>query len=130
MSAIKDVAQIPDIFAALLANKIRLVKLDVGKLLIPKHWGWRFVAFDLRMPVSCAPKKEEVTNKNNRMDSWWSIMLRSIDFLQVRCVFGLKNSFSNAALVMFDTHKIYERWRQRKVGAGVDERNYRQDKGT
>jgi hypothetical protein len=29
---------------------IGFVKTDVEKLLKPKRWGWRFVAFDLRFP--------------------------------------------------------------------------------
>jgi hypothetical protein len=35
-------------FSGLSARNV--VKLDVEKLLEPKEWGWRFVAFDLRMP--------------------------------------------------------------------------------
>jgi hypothetical protein len=60
------------------------VKIDVRKLLMPKKWGWRFVAFDLRM-------------ENGQL-----------------CEYYL--TFEKLARVMWDTHRIYEKWRQAGVG--------------
>jgi len=41
---------VPRIARILLDNGLSIVKLDTRKMLNPKEWGWRFVAFDLRMP--------------------------------------------------------------------------------
>jgi hypothetical protein len=49
-TVIKDFRDVPAIFNELLASGIRLVKVDTGKLFDPKEWGWRIIAFDLRMP--------------------------------------------------------------------------------
>jgi hypothetical protein len=47
---IDDIRDVPAIFDELLASGIQLVKVDTGKLFSPKEWGWRIIAFDLRMP--------------------------------------------------------------------------------
>jgi GNAT superfamily N-acetyltransferase len=49
-TVIDDIRDIPAIFDVLLESGIRLVKVDTGKLFEPKEWGWRIIAFDLRMP--------------------------------------------------------------------------------
>jgi hypothetical protein len=84
MTAVRDVGEIAEIVGLLVEARIRLVKIDVAKLLRPKKWGWRFVAFDLRM-------------ENGQI-----------------CEYYL--TFDTLARVMFDTHRIYERWRQASVG--------------
>ena len=49
-TVIDDFRAVPAIFDELLADGISLVKIDTGKLFRPKEWGWRIIAFDLRMP--------------------------------------------------------------------------------
>jgi len=49
-TVIDDIRDVPAIFDELLASGISLVKVDTGKLFSPKEWGWRIIAFDLRMP--------------------------------------------------------------------------------
>ena len=49
-TVIPDFRDVPAIFSELLAEGIELVKIDTGKLFRPKEWGWRIIAFDLRMP--------------------------------------------------------------------------------
>ena len=49
-TVIDDIRDVPAIFDELLATGISLVKVDTGKLFEPKEWGWRIIAFDLRMP--------------------------------------------------------------------------------
>ena len=49
-TVIDDIRDVPAIFDELLASGISLVKVDTGKLFEPKEWGWRIIAFDLRMP--------------------------------------------------------------------------------
>lgn len=49
-TVIEDFRDVPAIFDELLASGISLVKVDTGKLFEPKEWGWRIIAFDLRMP--------------------------------------------------------------------------------
>lgn len=49
-TVIDDIRDVPSIFDELLTSGIRLVKVDTGKLFEPKEWGWRIIAFDLRMP--------------------------------------------------------------------------------
>ena len=49
-TVIDDIRDVPAIFDELLASDIKLVKIDTGKLFDPKEWGWRIIAFDLRMP--------------------------------------------------------------------------------
>lgn len=49
-TVIDDIRDVPAIFDELLATGISLVKIDTGKLFEPKEWGWRIIAFDLRMP--------------------------------------------------------------------------------
>ena len=49
-TVIEDFRDVPAIFNELLASGISLVKVDTGKLFDPKEWGWRIIAFDLRMP--------------------------------------------------------------------------------
>jgi hypothetical protein len=49
-TVIDDIRDVPAIFDELLASGIQLVKVDTGKLFSPKEWGWRIIAFDLRMP--------------------------------------------------------------------------------
>jgi hypothetical protein len=49
-TVIDDIRDVPAIFDELLASGIKLVKVDTGKLFSPKEWGWRIIAFDLRMP--------------------------------------------------------------------------------
>ncbi len=84
MTAIRDPGDVGTILGMLLEARIRLVKIDVRKLLRPKKWGWRFVAFDLRM-------------ENGQI-----------------CEYYL--TFEKLARVMWDTHRIYERWRQAGIG--------------
>ena len=49
-TVIDDFRDVPSIFDELLAEGIDLVKIDTNKLFEPKEWGWRIIAFDLRMP--------------------------------------------------------------------------------
>lgn len=49
-TVIEDFRDVPAIFDELLASGISLVKVDTAKLFDPKEWGWRIIAFDLRMP--------------------------------------------------------------------------------
>ena len=49
-TVIEDFRDVPAIFDELLAEGISLVKIDTQKLFKPKEWGWRIIAFDLRMP--------------------------------------------------------------------------------
>lgn len=50
MTAITEIGQVADILNILLEAHIAVVKIDLKKLLYPKSFGWRFIAFDLRMP--------------------------------------------------------------------------------
>lgn len=86
MTAIKDVGQIGDIMGLLVRAHIKLVKIDVRKLVVPKKWGWRFIAADIRMP-------------NGQICEYYI-------------------TFEKLARVMWDTHRIYERWRQAKLEDG------------
>lgn len=47
INALDDVA---GAFELLRKRGVELVKIDTDKMLKPKEWGWRFAAFDLRMP--------------------------------------------------------------------------------
>lgn len=49
-TVIDDFRKVPGIFNKLLDAGISLVKIDTNKLFEPKEWGWRIIAFDLRMP--------------------------------------------------------------------------------
>lgn len=49
-TVVDDFRDVPAIFDELLADGIGLVKIDTNKLFQPKEWGWRIIAFDLRMP--------------------------------------------------------------------------------
>jgi N12 class adenine-specific DNA methylase len=45
-----DFKQAPRIMAVLLQKGAKVIKLDTTKMISPKAWGWRFVAWDLQMP--------------------------------------------------------------------------------
>ena len=49
-TVIDDFRDVPAIFDELLKEGISLVKIDTNKLFEPKEWGWRIIAFDMRMP--------------------------------------------------------------------------------
>ena len=49
-TVIDDFRDVPAIFNELLNEGISLVKIDTNKLFEPKEWGWRIIAFDMRMP--------------------------------------------------------------------------------
>lgn len=49
-TVIDDFRDVPAIFNELLDQGIQLVKIDTNKLFNPKEWGWRIIAFDMRMP--------------------------------------------------------------------------------
>ncbi|MBP7501148.1 MAG: hypothetical protein KA784_00010 [Aquabacterium sp.] len=49
-TVLKSVTQLPAVIKMLEDAGIEIVKRDVDKLLTPLDWGWRIVAFDLRMP--------------------------------------------------------------------------------
>ena len=49
-TVINDFRDVPSIFQRLLDTGTQLVKIDTNKLLEPQQWGWRIIAFDLRMP--------------------------------------------------------------------------------
>jgi len=49
-TVVDDFRNVPAIFDELLADGVGLVKIDTNKLFAPKEWGWRIIAFDLRMP--------------------------------------------------------------------------------
>jgi hypothetical protein len=53
-SVVQNITDIPKIFKKLVETGIQLVKIDTEKLFNPKDgdkgWGWRIIAFDLRMP--------------------------------------------------------------------------------
>lgn len=49
-TVIDDFRDVPNIFNELLKEGVGLVKIDTNKLFAPKEWGWRIIAFDLRMP--------------------------------------------------------------------------------
>jgi hypothetical protein len=42
--------QLPVITETLRRHGVEIIKFDTKKMFKPKAWGWRFVAFDLRMP--------------------------------------------------------------------------------
>lgn len=44
------IEDVPGIFDLILKRGIEIVKIDTGKLFSPGEWGWRIIAFDLRMP--------------------------------------------------------------------------------
>lgn len=49
-TVIDDFRDVPGIFNELLKSGVGLVKIDTNKLFEPGQWGWRIIAFDLRMP--------------------------------------------------------------------------------
>lgn len=49
-TVISSLDQLPGIFDMALASGVSVVKVDTGKMFDPNEWGWRMVAFDLRMP--------------------------------------------------------------------------------
>ncbi|MBX3152173.1 hypothetical protein KF728_18590 [Candidatus Obscuribacterales bacterium] len=49
-TVLMDLSVLPKIAQAIKASGFEVVKLDTAKLLKPGMWGWRIVAFDLRMP--------------------------------------------------------------------------------
>lgn len=71
-TVLKDIMVLPEIAKRLKASGFEIVKIDTDKLLDPGEWGWRIVAFDLRMlnkqlveyylPVQ---ELEEAKNKGN-----------------------------------------------------------------
>ena len=48
-TVISDFRDVTRIFKIMLDMDIGLVKIDTSKLFKPKDWGWRIIAFDLRM---------------------------------------------------------------------------------
>ena len=48
-TVISDFRDVTRIFEIMLDMDIGLVKIDTSKLFKPKDWGWRIIAFDLRM---------------------------------------------------------------------------------
>jgi hypothetical protein len=48
-TVISDFRDVTRIFKIMLGMDIGLVKIDTSKLFSPKSWGWRIIAFDLRM---------------------------------------------------------------------------------
>ena len=48
-TVISDFRDVTRIFKIMLDMDIGLVKIDTSKLFNPKDWGWRIIAFDLRM---------------------------------------------------------------------------------
>lgn len=49
-TVISRLDQVPQAFEVLMRSGVKVVKIDTPKLFEPKEWGWRIVAFDLRMP--------------------------------------------------------------------------------
>lgn len=49
-TVINSVADVEHIFAKLKELGATMVKVDMNKLQDPKEWGWRIIAFDMRMP--------------------------------------------------------------------------------
>ena len=47
---LEDFRDIPSMVKDLRRQGIDLVKVDTDKMFSPKEWGWRMIAFDLRMP--------------------------------------------------------------------------------
>ena len=47
---LQSITQLPGIVRMLEESGVQIIKRDVDKLLEPQEWGWRIVAFDLRMP--------------------------------------------------------------------------------
>lgn len=84
MTAVTDIGQVADCMAMMVKKEgLKLVKVDTAKLVRPGKWGWRFVAFDLRMP-------------NGQIVEYYV-------------------TFRRMAAVMWDTHRMYERWRQSEL---------------
>ena len=51
-AVVDNIEQIPDVFHKILRQGIELIKIDTQKFLNPKGFGWRIIAFDLRMPYN------------------------------------------------------------------------------
>lgn len=49
-TVISNLNQVEPAFDMLAKQGVSIVKIDTGKLFEPKEWGWRIIAFDLRMP--------------------------------------------------------------------------------
>lgn len=47
---LEDFRDIPSMVKELRRQGVDLVKVDTDKMFSPKEWGWRMIAFDLRMP--------------------------------------------------------------------------------
>lgn len=48
--SMQNFEQLPEITRILAENGVTVVKFDTKKMFHPKAWGWRFVAYDMRMP--------------------------------------------------------------------------------
>lgn len=51
-AVVKHFNQLPGVFQKIVNQGIQLVKMDTEKFLSPKGFGWRIIAFDLRMPYN------------------------------------------------------------------------------
>lgn len=78
---------ITTIFDVLLGSGVTIVKADTDKMFTPKEWGWRFVAFDLRMP-------------NGHLVEFYA-PLRELDSKEVKG----------------PNHDLFEKWRERDMDA-------------
>jgi hypothetical protein len=88
----------------------RVVKLDLQKLLTPKEWGWRFLAFDFRMPNG-------------------QLVENYIVFADME--HAKKNPDPQAQVcVGMGNHEIFERWRVKDVTklSAAEKEEYSKDK--
>ena len=103
-TVIPDFRDVPAIFDELLAEGIGLVKIDTNKLFQPGEWGWRIIAFDLRMPNGqlvewYLPLKELEAEKKARghliFEEWRNKTQEEMNAKQVDFMKALDTSWTN-----------------------------------
>ena len=103
-TVIPDFRDVPAIFDELLAEGIGLVKIDTNKLFQPGEWGWRIIAFDLRMPNGqlvewYLPLKELEAEKKARghliFEEWRNKTQEEMNANQVEFMKALDTSWTN-----------------------------------
>ena len=103
-TVIPDFRDVPAIFDELLAEGIGLVKIDTNKLFQPGEWGWRIIAFDLRMPNGqlvewYLPLKELEVEKKARghliFEEWRNKTQEEMNAQQVDFMKDLDTSWTN-----------------------------------
>jgi len=103
-TVIDDFNDVPAIFDELLNSGIKLVKIDTNKLFAPGDWGWRIIAFDLRMPNGqlvewYLPLKELEAEKKARghliFEEWRNKTAEEIHELQDEFYDAMRLSYQN-----------------------------------